>query len=132
MKPRLILSAAALLALSGCSLIPDYKQPEAPVAQSWPAGVSTPQGTDAKDDVMAINIGWREFFIDDSLRQLIELALTNNRDLRIAALNVEKMQATYRIQRSELSPALMPMGSKTPSAFRRTCALAPKSRASTA
>ncbi len=110
MKPRLILSAAALLALSGCSLIPDYKQPEAPVAQSWPAGVSTPQGTDAKDDVMAINIGWREFFIDDSLRQLIELALTNNRDLRIAALNVEKMQATYRIQRSELFPSVNAYG----------------------
>lgn len=110
MKKRLIFSAATLLALSGCSLIPDYLQPESPVAQSWPAGVSTPQGSDAKNDVMAINIGWREFFIDDSLRQIIELALANNRDLRIAALNVEKMQATYRIQRSELFPSVNAFG----------------------
>ncbi len=52
------------------------------------------------------DLAWREFFTDPGLRAVIELALANNRDLRIAALNVEKVQALYRIQRSELYPGV--------------------------
>ena len=52
----------------------------------------------------AAALGWREYFADAQLRSVVELALADNRDLRIAALNVEKAAALYRIQRAELSP----------------------------
>jgi outer membrane protein TolC len=54
----------------------------------------------------AADIGWREFFPDPQLQQLIALALTNNRDLRVAALNVQSAQAQYRIQRAQLFPTV--------------------------
>ena len=54
----------------------------------------------------AADIGWREFFRDARLQKLIDLALTNNRDLRVAVLNVEQSRAQYRIQRSDLLPTI--------------------------
>ncbi len=54
----------------------------------------------------AADIGWREFFPDPQLQQLIALALTNNRDLRVAVLNVQSAQAQYRIQRAQLFPTI--------------------------
>jgi outer membrane protein, multidrug efflux system len=92
------LLAAVLAALvGGCTLEPHYQRPAPPV----PALVSgTPGGAIAAD------IGWHEFFLDPQLRQLIALALVDNRDLRVAALNVESAQARYRIQRANLFPAI--------------------------
>ena len=52
----------------------------------------------------ASEIGWRDFMADPRLQRLVEIALYNNRDLRVAALNVEQMQAQYRIQRAQLFP----------------------------
>ena len=79
---RGVLSLAVLAALSGCSLIPDYQRPMAPVPANWTEGVdSNLQETQV--------IGWRSFFKDPELQRLIGLALENNRDLRVAALNVE-------------------------------------------
>ncbi len=97
-----VLSLALLAALSGCSLIPEYQRPEAPVADSWPQGeaYAAQAGTTA-----APNLDWQTFFRDPALRRLIGLALENNRDLRIAALNVEAYSALYRVQRAELLPA---------------------------
>ena len=67
----------------------------------WPAPEARrPSGTAAAD------IGWREFFPDPQLQQLIAVALENNRDLRVAALNVQTAQARYRIQRAELFPTI--------------------------
>ena len=90
---------AAVLAtlLGACTLEPHYHRPPAPVSalQGGTAG-----GTAAAD------IGWREFFPDPQLQQLIALALTNNRDLRVAALNVQSAQAQYRIQRADLFPTI--------------------------
>ena len=43
---------------------------------------------------------WQEFFTDKGLQSVIALALANNRDLRTAALNVQKVQAQYRTQRA--------------------------------
>lgn len=101
----LTLVAASLLA--GCvNLAPDYERPEAPVSQQWPTGVSSPRGADARTDELASEIGWRDFFIDWRLQQIIEMALANNRDLRIAALNVESARAQYRIQRADQLPTL--------------------------
>ena len=96
-----VLSLALLAALSGCSLIPEYQRPEAPVADSWPQGeaYAAQAGTTA-----APTLDWQTFFRDPTLRQLIGLALENNRDLRIAALNVEAYSALYRVRRADLLP----------------------------
>jgi len=102
---RLTLLSAALL-LSGCiNLAPDYQQPEAPLPQQWPSA-STSQFGQA-----SIDLGWRQFIVDQRLRQVIEQSLQNNRDLRVALLNVEKARALYRIQRAELLPAISLDGS---------------------
>lgn len=95
---RTALATALFTALTGCSLIPDYQQPSAPVAEQW-SGVSAQQSVNALPE-------WREFFTDPALQQLIDTALENNRDLRIAALNVEAFRAQYRIQRSALFPSI--------------------------
>ncbi|WP_420996190.1 AdeC/AdeK/OprM family multidrug efflux complex outer membrane factor [Cupriavidus sp. 30B13] len=97
-------AAAALAALSGCSLIPHYERPAAPVAGAYPQGPAYPQAGATAQAPQATELGWRDFFADPRLRRLIETALDNNRDLRVAALNVEAYRAQYRIQRAELFP----------------------------
>jgi multidrug efflux system outer membrane protein len=92
------------MAVTGCTLAPKYQQPAPPVAQTWPAG-SAPNGR-SQTNMATADIGWREFFQDARLQQLIGLALTNNRDLRVAVLNVEVSQAQYRIQRANLYPQI--------------------------
>ena len=94
------LSLAALLA--GCSLIPEYQRPTSPSAAQYPQGAVYPAPTPAA----ARTEDWRTLFNDPALQQLIESALVNNRDLRVAALNVEAFQAQYRIQRADLLPAV--------------------------
>jgi multidrug efflux system outer membrane protein len=100
MAQRAICCLAATLAtlLSACTLEPPYHRPPAPVP-------ALPSGGAAGGPVAA-DIGWREFFPDPQLQQLIALALTSNRDLRIAALNVQSAQAQYRIQRAQLFPTI--------------------------
>lgn len=95
-----------LLALSACTLAPDYTRPQAPVPDSWPSGAAY-QAADAQNlKKTATDLPWREFFLEPRLQQAIELALQNNRDLRIATLNVEKYRAFYQIERSQLLPQL--------------------------
>ncbi|MBA1273654.1 AdeC/AdeK/OprM family multidrug efflux complex outer membrane factor [Stutzerimonas azotifigens] len=101
-----LLSLALLTALGGCSLIPEYQRPIAPVDAAWPQG-ETPA------DQQAMDLGWREFFRDPALQQLIEVALQNNRDLRVAALNVEAYRALYRVQRANLLPLVSADGTAT-------------------
>jgi multidrug efflux system outer membrane protein len=75
-----------------------------PVPNAWPASAAAQAGgPDASD---AASMKWREFFTDRGLQAVIELALDNNRDLRVAALNVEKVQAMYRIQRAQQYPGV--------------------------
>ena len=94
--------------LSACTLAPKYEQPAAPVASAY-EGVDTAPANAAP----AAEIGWKEFFPDPELRDLIGRALVNNRDLRIATLNVEAARAQYRIQRSDLVPSIEAQGSAT-------------------
>jgi multidrug efflux system outer membrane protein len=97
------LVVAALLA--GCSLQPVYERPAAPVAAAYPSGLAyKPSAAAGKTAPPAVEIGWRDFLTDPRLQRLVEIALANNRDLRVAALNVAQMQAQYRIQRSALFP----------------------------
>ncbi|HEX2010989.1 MAG TPA: efflux transporter outer membrane subunit [Roseateles sp.] len=88
----LVSAAAAALLLSGCmSLAPKHERPAAPVASDWP----TPATAGAQK---AAELPWQSFYAGDArLRELIGLALQNNRDLRVALLNVEKARAQYRI-----------------------------------
>src|SRR5450830_1801113 len=103
------LSATLLVAgvLSGCSLIPTYERPQAPVESSYPADA---HGQAALD---AATLGWRQFFPDQRLQSLISAALENNRDLRTAALNIEEARAQYQITRADLLPTLNATGSES-------------------
>lgn len=105
MKRNILLPAiTAMFAITGCStMAPKYTQPAPPVEASWPGGAAYRDGAAAPDKRLA-EISWREFFIDAQLGKLIDLALVNNRDLRVAALNIERAQAQYQIQRSDLFP----------------------------
>jgi multidrug efflux system outer membrane protein len=108
---RMALLAAAFL--SGCiNLEPDYARPAAPVPTAWPQGAAYPAA--AKTDGPAIaDIGWNAFFVDPKLKELIALGLANNRDLRVAVLNIEKSRAQYDIERADQLPTLQAEGSAT-------------------
>lgn len=104
--------AVALLVLYGCaSMAPKYSRPEAPVPSQWPSGPAYQETAAKPDDQSSAAIRWQEFFIDEQLQKLIALALDNNRDLRIAALNIERAQALYQIQRADLFPTVNAAGS---------------------
>ena len=103
--------ALAAVTLAGCTLAPKYHQPAAPVAQTWPE--SSAAKNHANQTNAVADIGWREFFNDPRLQKLIELSLTNNRDLRVAMLNVEQTRAQYRIQRAALIPTVSANASGT-------------------
>ena len=93
-----------LLFMTGCAtLAPEYQRPEAPVPASWPSGPAYPAVT-APTSKAVTDIPWREFFVDSRLRDLIALALSNNRDLRVSTLNIERAQAQYQIRRADLFP----------------------------
>lgn len=106
---RLVPLAAALV-LAGCiNLAPDYERPEAPVAQAWPEGESY-KLSEVKREALP---EWRDFICNEKLRRVIELALANNRDLRMAAYNVEMARAQYGISRSELFPTVAAVAQET-------------------
>jgi multidrug efflux system outer membrane protein len=109
MSKSLISLAVTAFILGGCSLIPDYNQPAAPVAAQYPQGPAYSPAQAA--NVAASEQGWRQFFHDPALQQLIQTSLVNNRDLRVAALNIDAYRAQYRIQRADLFPAVNAEGS---------------------
>lgn len=109
MSKSLLSLAVTAFVLSGCSLIPDYQRPEAPVAAQFPQG---PAYSSAQaPGQAAAEQGWKQFFHDPALQQLIQTALVNNRDLRVAALNIDAYAAQYQIQRADLFPAVSATGS---------------------
>ena len=95
-----------LLALSACTMAPDYIRPEPPVPAAWPSGPAYSAETGTAADKAVAEIPWREFFIDPRLQKVIELSLANNRDLKVATLNVERFRAFYQIERAQLLPQL--------------------------
>lgn len=104
---KFITVAVLLGLLSGCTLSPTYQRPNLPVAENLPAAEQTPGKVAAKPhDVIDAELGWRDFFVDSQLQQLIQTALANNRDLRTSALTIEAYQAQYRIQRAALLPTI--------------------------
>ncbi|WP_051554266.1 efflux transporter outer membrane subunit [Desulfobulbus elongatus] len=105
---RKSLAAGALLfAFGGCTLAPSYQRPDLPVAENLSvAGEQRSASTAPREAVIDAELGWRDFFVDAQLQQLIQAALANNRDLRESALTIEAYQAQYRIQRAALFPSL--------------------------
>lgn len=107
MAERPWIAGLSLAFVAGCTLAPTYVQPEAPVADEYRDRPAEEEGVTAAD------LGWRDVFGDPRLQRLIELALENNRDLRVAALNVERFQALYRIERAPLFPSVNATGTAT-------------------
>ena len=93
-----------------CSLAPQYNRPQAPVPDAWPQGVAYSDVQSTPDTPAARRLAWKDFFTDKHLQKLIEMALAGNRDLRLAALNVERARALYGIQRAELLPSVAASG----------------------
>lgn len=106
MRPLLPVLAAtgAAALLAGCSLAPKYTRPASPAAAAYP--VFGDNASPPASAASAADIGWREFLGDARLRELVALALENNRDLRVSALNVDRVRALYDIQRTALVPSL--------------------------
>jgi multidrug efflux system outer membrane protein len=95
---------AAALVLGGCmSFIPKYERPAAPVAPAYAPELMPAGSTNA---TAAADIEWQRFFADPRLKRLIELSLQNNRDLRVAILNIEAARATYQIRRADELPSV--------------------------
>lgn len=108
MQLRTMAIAAASLGLGACTMAPHYERPAAPIPGQYPAEVpgETPPVASNAPTLPPAAIGWRHFFTDPALQRVVELALINNRDLRVAALNVQQARAQYRIQRADLLPAI--------------------------
>ncbi len=101
----LAVSLAGVLALAGCStLVPKNTAVAPAIPAQWPAEAVQGQVADAAA------VGWRDFFTDARLQQVIEQSLQNNRDLRVAVLNVERARGQYRVQRADRVPGVAVTG----------------------
>lgn len=95
------------LSLAGCvNLAPKYERPAAPVAGGFPTVAGTVNSGNPVAAEAPANIAWQRFFADARLQQLIQLALANNRDLRVSILNIEQARAAFQIQRAARFPAI--------------------------
>ncbi len=90
----------SMATLSACSLTPELVMPDTPVPKLYPLS----GGEDGQ--VKKVYSDWSEIFLDPRLQQLIKHALVNNRDLKLATLNVAAVQAQYGIQRSASFPSV--------------------------
>ncbi len=105
MKRALALASVSLLVLAGCAtMAPKYERPAAPVPGAWPAGEAYGAAPAGEGGASAAALPWSDFFASESLRKVIALALANNRDLKVAALSVERSRALYGIRRADLFP----------------------------
>ena len=99
-----VAAAMAGALMAGCiNLAPSYQRPAAPVASTYPPETlpGTPTGA-----VAAADLDWHQFYADPRLKRLIEAGLVNNRDLRIAVLNIEQARALYQVRRADELPTL--------------------------
>lgn len=105
---------ACALGVSACSQIPSYQRPELPVPLQWPEGLAA--NTENQSSQRTPDMGWKLFFTDKTLQQLITLALAHNRDLQIAALSIEQARAQLGIRSADLLPTVNAQvaGSRTP------------------
>lgn len=100
-------TGAALAAsawLAACSQLPTYQRPEVALPSAWPVQASA---TPAADGTAATEpLAWQDFVREPTLKALIEQALVNNRDLRVAALQIEQARAQYQIRQADRWPTV--------------------------
>jgi multidrug efflux system outer membrane protein len=111
MRKTFSLLAWMVVFSTGCTLVPEYKRPQAPITDNWPAGPAYREIKTTPAETNVPELKWEEFFTDANLKKIIDTALKNNRDLRLAALNVQRARALYGIQRAELLPSFDAAGS---------------------
>ena len=104
---------AVFFLASGCTLSPKYTRPKAPIPAGWPQGAAYKRAKVPSGAPMAPELNWQDFFTDPKLQNIIEMALKNNRDLKLAALNVAYARALYGVQRAELFPTVGAAGSES-------------------
>ena len=106
-SPRLpaLTSLMAAMALAGCSFIPVYERPAAPVADTFVPTLHNAAASD-RAGTTAADLQWQDFFKDARLRRLIELSLQNNRDLRVAVLAIEQTRAQLQVRRADELPTV--------------------------
>ena len=110
LRPGRALAPLALsLALAGCSFIPTYERPAAPV----PAGYAQADSATASSAKAAADIDWKDYFTDPRLQRLVGMALGNNRDLRMAMLNVEQTRAQFQIKSADEYPTVAGIANAT-------------------
>lgn len=112
---RIFLIAGMFLFLNGCAMTEKYTRPEPAVSGSWPSGAAYKNAWSASEAVSAAGLRWRDIFQDKKLQKVIEISLANNRDLRLAVLNVERSQALYGVQKAELFPSFSASGAASKS-----------------
>lgn len=107
-RTTLALAAAAASLLAGCSFIPTYERPASPVPATYtqPASGTGAAGAAQGAAAAAAAVPWQDYFAEPRLRQLIETALANNRDLRVAVLNIEQARATFQVRRADQFPGV--------------------------
>lgn len=110
LRMRSLVVALSAATLGACSMIPAYERPAAPVPASFPQAAPSEASAAAQQ---AEAVAWRDYFADARLREVIALALQNNRDLRVAALNIERARAQYGIQRADLFPTITASGGQS-------------------
>jgi multidrug efflux system outer membrane protein len=99
--------------LAACTLEPRYDRPRSPVPDLFPVAAAAPGAAQEASDHPQLDLDWKQFFSDPKLRQLIAVALTNNRDLRLAVLKVDRARAQYGIARARLLPTIDAGGTYT-------------------
>ena len=115
------LRAAAAAALACClaacnTMAPRYERPAAPVAAAFPAAAASATTTGVAPAAQP----WQAYFQDARLARLIAAALANNRDLRVAVLNIEAARAQVGLSRSSELPTINLQGTHTRETGRQT------------
>jgi len=111
MNPRVALTVASAIVVAGCAIGPDYTRPELPAAAEY-RGVLSPQDAQSFAD-----LAWSDVFGDPQLRTVIETAIANNLDLKLAVARVEEFRGRARVSRSYLGPEIRGVGGTSPSSF---------------
>lgn len=113
MNRTLLLGLAAALA-GGCTMAPKYQRPDSPVPATMPSGPAyLPASAKPATAPAASDLPWQQFLVDPRLQKVMASALQNNRDLRLAVLNVERVHALYGIQEADLLPTVNGVASGT-------------------
>ena len=107
---RLTLTLGMALLFAGCGTTGEYFHPDPSVPEVFPSGPAYVERQVSTGALSALDIRWADVFPDKKLQKVIVMALMNNRDLRIASLNVERARAYYGVQRAELLPSVNASG----------------------